>query len=173
MDAGSVFVFIKGHVFCSSLDLSILNVMMCVVAFVCLSYKYFCMSKGGWDGYSGAFSLRSHLSPCMMVLLLLFGWETSWFVFSVFWVLVLLGYYLVGQVSCVGHFLAVPGTFLLWSGPKSSWYRYQNQIPSGPFIPVPTRLVPVPWSNIWSTHQATRILISPFLPFVVCFHWFD
>ena len=72
---GGVFVFINGHVFHSSLDLSMLNVMMCVVAFVCPSYKYFGMSVGGRDGYSGAFSLRSHLSPCMLVLLLIFGWD--------------------------------------------------------------------------------------------------
>ena len=72
---GGVFVFIKGHVFHSSLDLSMLNVMMCVVAFVCPSYQYFCMSMGGRDGYSGAFSLRSHLSPCMTVISLIIGWD--------------------------------------------------------------------------------------------------
>ena len=44
---GGVFVFIKGHVLHSSLDLSMLNVMICVVVFVCPSYKYFCMSVGG------------------------------------------------------------------------------------------------------------------------------
>ena len=61
----------EGHIFRSSLDLSMLNVMMCVVAFVCPSYKYFCMSVGGRDGYSGAFSLRSYLSSCMTVLLVM------------------------------------------------------------------------------------------------------
>ena len=39
----------------------------------------------------------------------------------------------------------------------SSWYWYRFQIPSGPFIPVLNKLVPVPWSNIWARCLVPRI----------------
>ena len=89
MGAGSFFVFIKGHVFHSFLDLSMLIVMMCVVAFVCLSYKYFCMSVGGRDGSSGALSLRSYLGSCVTVLLVMIFLESMggfrWVIFLICW----------------------------------------------------------------------------------------
>ena len=49
--------------------------MMCVVASVCLSCKYFCMSMGGRDGSAGAPNLRSYLSSCETVLLVMILWS--------------------------------------------------------------------------------------------------
>ena len=74
-NSGVIFVFIKGHIFHSFLDLSMFIVMVCVAASMCLSYKYFCMSVGGGDGSSGALSLRSNLGSCVIVLLVMIFWR--------------------------------------------------------------------------------------------------
>ena len=64
-------MFVKGHLFHIFLDLSMLILMMYVVAFMCLSCKYFCMSVGGQDCSSAALSLRSYLGSYVTVLLLM------------------------------------------------------------------------------------------------------